>query len=139
VVTHQKTIVSNDEFGLSKTTMVFDNKKVTKRIRKGKRSSFAMSLAKLAYLKFGQRPINSANELVTRKWLVKQLDQEKYVDMRTTDKALAIDRAIFLSFIPTIAYNNMKLISKSKTVVDRVDGAITSFGRIFSVRGSSPL
>jgi hypothetical protein len=117
--------------------VALQNTKRTKRLVKGKRSKFAMSLAKLAYLKFGRRPMVEANLLVTRKWLVKALEDKKYADLRTADKCLAIDRALFLSFVPTMAYNNMRVVMEDDSVVNRLTGAATRFGKVFSL-GRTP-
>lgn len=112
-----------------------DNIRKTTKLAKGKRSKFAMSLAKEAYLKFGRRPVSEANALVTRKWMVKFLEGAEYKDLRTCDKVIAVDRALYLSFVPTIVYNNMRTVAEDKAFVGRVDGSTTSFGRIFSLVG----
>jgi hypothetical protein len=114
--------------------VVFNNVKVTKRIAKRCRTKFATALAKQAYLKFGKRDLTPANEMVTRKWLVKYLEGEQYRDMRTSDKLLAVDRALFLSFIPTMVYNNTRVIMSDSAPKNMMSGVTTSFGRIFSVR-----
>jgi hypothetical protein len=132
VVTLTKTVECK-----GKIVTPINNIKKTRRLVKGKRSKFAMCLAKEAYLKFGKRPMNDANILVTRKYMVKFLEQSDYVDMRTCDKVLAIDRALFLSFVPTIVYNNMKVASEDSSIVKRISGATTSFGKVFSL-GRSP-
>lgn len=128
IVTLTKTVKCK---GLINTPLC--NVKKTRRLVKGKRSQFAMCLAKEAYLKFGTRPLNEANTLVTRKYLVKYLEQEDYHDLRTCDKVLAIDRALFLSFVPTIVFNDMKVISENSSFASRISGATTSFGKVFSL------
>jgi len=96
--------------------------KKTVRIKKGHRTTFAMTVAKRAYVKFGARPLTEANTLVVRKWIVKLIADE-YKDLRVCDQALVIDRATFLSFIPTMAWNNYKFIFHGKNAVtDRVAG-----------------
>jgi len=101
---------------------VIDNVKKTLHIKKGKRTSFAMALAKKAYVKFGARQVTEANVLVTRKWLNKLIEDE-FKDLRTCDKALALDRATFLSFIPTMAWNNYKFVFHGdNAVTDRIGG-----------------
>jgi hypothetical protein len=99
-------------------------------IRKGNRSKFSSSLAKLAYNKFGNRGMTEANLLVTRKWLQKYLDEQSYKDLRTCDKNIAIDRALFLSFVPTTDFQKMYLATTTKSWVDRLN-ADNVFGRIF--------
>lgn len=103
-------------------------------LTKGRRSSFSASLAKLAYNKFGQRPMSEANVLVTRKWLQKYLEEPKYKDLRTCDKNLAIDRALFLSFVPTKDFQMMKIATTTKGWKDRIEGDGV-FGRIFRLVG----
>jgi hypothetical protein len=107
-----------------------------RRIQKGRRSSFAMCIAKEAYLKFGARPVSEANVLVTRKWLGKLVD-DRFKDLRTCDKVLAVDRATFLSFVPTMSWNNMKFLVKDvpfnrgNSLVERINGdsLFTRIGR----------
>jgi len=115
---------------------IFDNVKTTKRLRKGKRSCFAAALAKQAYLKFGERPMSEANILVTRKWLAKLLTEDMYKDLRTCDKTIAIDRALFLSFVPTKEFGMMKLAVASRPWEKRVlenNSFPGFFGRVFGV------
>lgn len=90
-------------------------------ITKGKRSRFASSIAHQAYNKFGARPMSEANVLVTRKWIQKLLSEPQYGDLRTVDKNIAIDRALFLSFIPTNDFRQMKLAVADRAWQDRVD------------------
>jgi hypothetical protein len=90
-------------------------------IRKGCRSRFAAALSKLAYNKFGERPLSEANLTVTRKWLQKHLEGEKYINMRTSDKNLAIDRALFLSFVPTKAFQQMRVAITTSQWEKRMD------------------
>jgi hypothetical protein len=99
-------------------------------LRKGQRSSFAAAVAQLAYNKFGERPMSEANIMVTRKWIQKLLEDKKYSDLRTCDKNLTIDRALFLSFVPTQSYRMMKLAVASSTWKDRCDDN-TVFGKVF--------
>lgn len=99
-------------------------------LKKGNRSRFAASVAKLAYNKFGERPMSEANLLVTRKWLQKLLEDGDYKDLRTVDKNLAIDRALFLSFVPTNDFRKMKLAISTRAWEKRVDNAGV-FGGVF--------
>jgi hypothetical protein len=92
-----------------------------KRLVKGGRSKFATALAKEAYVKFGARSVSQANVLVTRKWLLK-LIEERFTDLRTCDKALAIDRAVYLSFIPTMIHNNTRILVDENPIKTRIDG-----------------
>jgi hypothetical protein len=103
-------------------------------LKKGCRSKFAAAIAKLAYNKFGERPVSDANVLVTRKWLQKLLEEAEYKDLRTVDKNLAIDRALFLSFIPTNSFRKMKLAVSTRAWEQRVENSSVFggvFGRVF--------
>jgi len=90
-------------------------------IRKSCRSRFAASISKIAYNKFGERAMTEANMLVTRKWLQKLLEEPAYRDMRTSDKNLAIDRALFLSFVPTKAFQQMRIAVTTSQWEKRMD------------------
>jgi hypothetical protein len=105
-------------------------KKQKKVLAKGKRSAFAASVAKIAYNKFGERKMSDANILVTRKWIAKYLEEPEFKDLRVCDKNLAIDRALFLSFIPTNDFRAMKLALGTSAWSNRVD-ANGVFGKIF--------
>ncbi len=100
-------------------------------LRRGHRSRFAASLSKLAYNKFGERKMTEANILVTRKWLQKLLEEDTYKDMRTSDKNLAIDRALFLSFVPTLAFQKMRVAVTTAQWEKRMD-ANQVFGGFWS-------
>lgn len=106
--------------------------KTRHRLGKGMRSKFSLSLGKVAYNKFGQRAMNDANILVTRKWIQKYLD-ENFKDLRTCDKNLAIDRALFISFIPTTDFNRYKLVMATPSMETRMSG-VSPWGRIFRLR-----
>lgn len=93
------------------------------RLQKGKRSQFAKSLGQLAYNKFGERPMTEANLMVTRRWLQKQLESDDLKDLRTADKNIAIDRALFLSFVPTKAFLKMKVYSATSQWEKRTTGS----------------
>jgi hypothetical protein len=125
--------VSNSVTGESIVGKVRRSKHVLKR---GRRSDFSASVAQVAYNKFGERPMSAANVLVTRKWLQKYLDSEKYCDLRTCDKNLAIDRALFLSFVPTNSFRAMKLVVETGAWKDRCDNE-SVFGRVFRLVGLS--
>jgi len=124
-------VVSNSVDGTRTAGVVERRKKV---LRKGRRSLFAASIAQLAYNKFGERPMSEANVLVTRKWIQKLLEDEKYKDLRTCDKNLSIDRALFLSFVPTNSFRAMKLAVQTNAWKDRCDEN-TVFGRVFRLAG----
>lgn len=112
--------------------------KVVKRklvLMKGRRSLFSASLAKIAYNKFGQRPMSEANILVTRKWLQKYLEEPVYKDLRTCDKNLAIDRALFLSFVPTKDFQMMKVATTTPSWEAR-NKTESVFGKVFRLLGS---
>jgi len=131
------TIAGNEE-----ETRVEVVTKVKKTIRKGKRTGFASAIAQEAYLKFGARPMTEANVLVTRRWLRKLLEDPKYKDLRTVDRMVALDRALFLSFVPTDEFRMMKLATSTKAWEKRTDpkGLLGGlFGKAFILhRGSAP-
>jgi hypothetical protein len=126
------------EFVERKEDLVVRKKKV---ISRGNRSKFAASLAKLAYNKFGSRALTEANYLVTRKWLQKCLEEPVYKDLRTSDKNVAIDRATFLSFVPTQEFRKMKIAVTTRAWEQRVGTAGVFggvFGRIFGLASGPP-
>lgn len=112
----------------NKDIVVVDNRVVKRKIKKGKRSKFSSSIAMLAYNKFGERPLSEANVLVTRKWIQKLLEEPRFKDLRVCDKNLAIDRALFLSFIPTKDFQASKLALSSSVAKDRLDAG-SVFGK----------
>ena len=123
----QHSLVEIDETG---PRVVFDNQKTTKRIKRGRRTKFSLALAKKAYVKFGAREVSQANILVVRKWIGKMLEEPEFKDLRTCDKAIALDRATFLSFIPTMAWNNSKFVFHGdNAITDRIGGE-SLFSRI---------
>lgn len=130
VTTIEKKVVNH----VNQTVKVLESVKVKKTLAKGKRSAFAASVAKLAYNKFGERKMSEANVLVTRKWIQKLLDENTYKDLRVCDKNLAIDRALFLSFLPTRDFQAMRIAVATKPWKERLDGD-GIFGRIFRIVG----
>jgi hypothetical protein len=105
-------------------------------LRKGKRSNFAACIAHEAYNKFGARQMTEANVLVTRRWLQKLLSEPKYKDLRVVDRNIAIDRALFLSFVPSNEFRQMKMAIASRAWQKRVDpkGLLGGlFGKAFMV------
>lgn len=95
--------------------------KIVKKLKKGQRSNFAAAVAKLAYNKFGERPHSEANVLVTRRWLQKYFDDAKFTDLRTVDKNNAIDRALFLSFVPTRDFQKARIAMATRQWQARMD------------------
>lgn len=127
--------VTNSVSGTQEVGRITRKKKV---LQKGRRSLFAASVAKLAYNKFGERPMSEANILVTRKWIQKLLEEPEYKDLRTSDKNLAIDRALFLSFVKTQSFRAMRLALATNAWEQRnSDEGV--FGKAFRlVRGGEP-
>lgn len=109
------------------------SRKVSQKLMKGKRSCFAAAVAKKAYNKFGERVMSPANIMVTRKWIQKYLE-DSFKDLRTCDKNLAIDRALFLSFVPTKDFLKMKILLDTSAAQQRMEGG-NLFGRIFRLGG----
>lgn len=111
--------------------------KVTRRtrIRKGKRSVFAREVARAAYNKFGERKPSEANLLVTRRWIQKYLEGEMYKDLRNIDKNIAIDRALFLSFVPTKEFQFMRVVMTTPQWEERMDATkgVGFMNRVFGV------
>jgi hypothetical protein len=124
---HTQQVVEISETG---PKILVDNQKTTKRIKRGRRTKFAMAIAKKAYMKFGARAVNEANILVVRKWVTKLLEEQEYADLRTCDKINAIDRATFLSFIPTMAWNNCKFVFHGDNAITARIGGESLFSRI---------
>jgi len=114
-------------------------KRVTKKLRKGQRSNFAAAIAKQAYNKFGERTYSEANVLITRKWLQKYFEDIKFKDLRTTDKNNAIDRALFLSFVPTREFQRAKIAMATKVWQQRVSADSSFKGFWSTVFGVGPI
>jgi len=72
--------------------------KSTHKIRRGNRSLFAATLANEARVKFGPLRFTEANYIMVRKFLVK-LVEDKFPDLRTSDKVTALDRAAFMTLV----------------------------------------
>jgi len=98
-----------------------ERKRVSHKLKKGQRSNFAAAVAKKAYNKFGERPYSEANVLVTRRWLQKFFEEERFKDLRTTDKNNAIDRALFLSFVPTRDFQKARIAMATRQWQQRMD------------------
>lgn len=115
--------------------------KVTKKLRKGGRSKFAAAVAKQAYNKFGERPYTQANVLVTRKWLQKYFENPGFTDLRTVDKNNAIDRALFLSFVPTRDFQRARIAMATRQWQARMDASSSFNGfwtTVFGVGSVDP-
>lgn len=106
-------------------------------LRKGRRSNFSACIAQLAYNKFGERKMSEANVIVTRKWIAKLLEEPKYKDLRVCDKNIAIDRALFLSFVPTNEFRKMKMAVETAAWKDRCSNE-SVFGKVFRLARGSP-
>lgn len=132
IMTVEKRVVDHKALVVRATEV----KKVKKVLKKGLRSAFAASVAKVAYNKFGERKMTEANVLVTRKWLSKYLAEDEFKDLRTCDKNLAIDRALFLSFIPTKDFQAMRIATATGVWKDRTSGD-SVFGKIFRLVSGS--
>ncbi len=133
--TTKTNISSKEESNIVKQII---SRKVSQKIRKRQRSNFSAAVAKLAYNKFGERPMSQANVLVTRKWIQKYLE-DLFKDLRTCDKNLAIDRALFLSFVPTKDFLKYRIIMETKEVEKRMTGQTSWWGRVFRIADPSPL
>lgn len=134
VDTHISTMEKRVMNHVDHTVKVTEIKRENKRLSKGRRSAFSASIAKIAYNKFGERKMTEANVLVTRKWIQKLLDEPDYRDLRVCDKNLAIDRALFLSFLPTRDFQAMRVAMATPVWKDRLDEE-TVFGKVFRLVG----
>jgi len=75
------------------------------RFRPRRSRAMAQALADGARYKFGQRPQNPANLLITRKWMFDELSV--YKDLRAADGADIIDAALYASFLPSKVLRDM--------------------------------
>jgi len=129
-----KKTIFNAKDNVTQNVGVVERRKLV--IKKGSRSKFAASIACIAYNKFGNRKMTEANVLVTRKWIQKYLDEPTFKDLRIVDKNIAIDRALFLSFVPTTDFQKMTLVTETSTWKNRMN-ADSVFGKIFQLVTSS--
>lgn len=127
--THTSTVDGFEKVTVSETKTV--------KIRRGMRSQFALTLAKEAYYKFGKRKLSEANILITRKWMRDYCD-EHCKDLRTTHRADAIDRALFLSFVPTAHIGYGESFTCTNRFQDRLENRDSLFGRVCRVVGTLP-
>lgn len=111
------------------------SRKITQKLVRRQRSNFSAAVSKKAYNKFGERQMTPANVLVTRKWIQKYLE-DSFKDLRTCDKNLAIDRATFLSFVPTKDFLKMRVLMETNAATERIAGT-SLFGKVFRLMGGS--
>lgn len=78
------------------------------RVRVFKMRRMAYAMAYRAHFQFGHRPESEANILITRKFLRDSLSELK--DMRFKDMSVVIDIALPLSFLPSLAMQEMNEI-----------------------------
>jgi hypothetical protein len=81
------------------------------RFRPRRSHRIACSLAWEAYEKFGHRVRSEANLLITRKFMLDQLKEFK--DLRACDRSGIIDRALYLSFLPSLTLQEMNVIDRT--------------------------
>lgn len=77
----------------------------------------ASALAWECYAQFGSRERSEANLLVSRKFMRDLLGE--YQDLRAKDKARLVDRALLLSFLPTLELQDMVELSSTHVWKDR--------------------
>jgi hypothetical protein len=87
-----------------------------KRCRKYAADAYALQ----AYLKFGRRQKSEANVLVTRKYISDLLIETP--DMRTRDKIEIMDKAVFLSFLPSKTHQECAAFETTFAYANRVLG-----------------
>jgi hypothetical protein len=90
-----------------------------RRITKGCRSMFAASLATRVKVKFGTLHYNEANQIMVHRWLSGIVDEE-FKDLRNCDKALALERATFMSFVTSADFSRFKVLFEDKLMQDRL-------------------
>lgn len=93
-----------------RTVPAVEGQRVRYRVRNRRR--IARAVADSAYLKFGPRPANPENVLITRKFMFDELSG--YRDMRNRDKAGIIDWAVHFSFLPSQDYLEASRMSQTK-------------------------
>jgi hypothetical protein len=86
---------------------------------KKRTGKFANYVGKRAYFQFGVRARNGANTKVTRKWIRNFIDQH-YPSLRVQDKINVIDEALFLSFIPSVMYNDCEELASTIVYEDEL-------------------
>lgn len=84
-----------------------------------RKKGFTKRLAREAYQHFGPRKLNDANRLVTRKWMVKWVD-ENNTTMRIKDKIDVVDGALFLSFVPSDEFMRCERMAEQEPYLDLV-------------------
>jgi len=72
----------------------------------------AFALADEAYFKFGFRERSDANLLITRKFMHDQLREMQ--DLRAKDAATIVDLALYVSFLPSRAMQDMNAVDSTR-------------------------
>jgi len=112
-------------------------RRLTKRRRvRPQVGKIACSLAKAAYLQFGDRIRSAANLLITRKWMRDRLSE--YADLRAHDAGNIIDAALELSFYPSKAAQCMALHRLTQAHADRMSALPTYGGWWAALFGGRP-
>jgi hypothetical protein len=75
------------------------------------------ALAQEAYYNFGTRQRSEANNLITRRWMRDRLDG--YGSIRFKDRAAIIDKALVLSFLPSLDSREVESLAQTDTFTDR--------------------
>jgi hypothetical protein len=101
--------------------MVATTARMGKSVRSRVRQIGANAVALHAYLKFGKRPKTDANVMITRKF-VSDLLMDR-TDLRLRDKVELMDRAVFLSFVPSNTILENAAMERSDAYAERVCGA----------------
>jgi len=81
------------------------------RVRAQRLRQISDAVAHEAYAQFGHRPRSEANLLITRKFMRDKL--QSYVDLRAKDIGTAIDQALYLSFLPSIALKEANSVDRT--------------------------
>lgn len=88
------------------------------RIRKDNMTQIAYGLADEAFLFFGTRNKNKANDIITRKWMRDHIS--KFDSLRAKDKSTIIEMALTLSYVAPVIASQMRDIVDSDTYKGRV-------------------
>lgn len=97
---------------------MFEGPDTTKRFRPKNQLRLAVAVADEAYYQFGFRPMSEANVLITRKFMRDRLMEVK--GLRAHDALLVIDKAIPLSFLPSLEFKNMVRLMGTDTFERRL-------------------
>lgn len=109
-----------DESDKTKASKTEEDESATKRYtirHRRPKNVIAYALAQEAYYNFGARPRTEANNLITRRWMRDRMDS--FGDVRFIDRASIIDKALVLSFLPTLESRETESLAQTYSFLDR--------------------